>query len=216
MDKVKILIPARRNSKGLPFKNRLLFNETVDSIPKKYHKHIIVSTDDEVLIEKCGSMGLKVSIRPDELAIDTTSTKEVIEYLVKNGDLNCDDVVIMLYLTYPERTFKEVKNVYRLFLDNKEKSLLCKKNFKGAHPYLYMLNVGNNKGRQLVKHNLYRRQDYPEIFEISHYISIFKVSELGKLNNNLYNDDTYFFKIYDVIDVDTKKDFDGLLRKEKK
>lgn len=215
MNNVKILIPARRNSKGLPFKNRLLFNKTIDSIPKEYHKHIVVSTDDEYLIEKCESIGLRVSIRPDELSIDTTSTKEVVKYLVKNGDLNEYDVVIMLYLTYPERTFNEIKEVYNIFINENIKSLLCKKDIKGTHPYLYMLDTGENKGMQLIKHDMYRRQDYPDIFEISHYISIFNVNEIDNLNNNLYNKKTYFFKISDVIDVDTEKDLNELLHKKR-
>jgi CMP-N-acetylneuraminic acid synthetase len=215
MNNVKILIPARRNSKGLPFKNRLLFNKTIDVIPKEYHKQIIVSTDDEYLIEKCESIGLRVSIRPDELSIDTTSTKEVVEYLVKNGDLNEDDVVIMLYLTYPERTFNQIKEVYNIFTNKNIKSLLCKKDIKGTHPYLYMLDTGENKGTQLIKHDMYRRQDYPNIFEISHYISIFNINEINKLNNNLYNNETYFFGISDVIDIDTEKELNELLHKKR-
>ena len=46
---MKIVIPARRNSKGLPFKNRQLFRHTVDKIPNKFLKDIIVTTDDEVI-----------------------------------------------------------------------------------------------------------------------------------------------------------------------
>ena len=77
-----------------------------------------------------------------------------------------------------------------------------------------MFDLDNNKGSQLVKHNLYRRQDYPAVFEISHYVCIFNVNELTNLNNNLYNDETFFFKIDDVVDVDTKTDLDGVLRKK--
>ena len=41
-------------------------------------------------------------------------------------------------------------------------------------------------GKQLVKHNLYRRQDYPKCFRICHMVSIFKSNQLKNLNNNLY------------------------------
>ena len=37
---MKIVIPARRNSKGLPFKNRQLFRHTVDKIPNKWNAEI--------------------------------------------------------------------------------------------------------------------------------------------------------------------------------
>ena len=88
--------------------------------------------------------------------------------------------------------------------------LLCKKDIKGTHPYLYMFDLGDNKGKQLIEHNLYRRQDYPKVFELSHFISIFKVSELDNLNNNLYNDETIFYQINNVIDVDTVNDLNKL------
>jgi hypothetical protein len=78
-----------------------------------------------------------------------------------------------------------------------------------------MFDLGNNKGQQLIQHNLYRRQDYPLVFEISHYIAIFNVSHVSELNNNLYDNETFFFKINDVTDVDTKVDLDGVFHKEK-
>ena len=215
MKNVKILIPARRNSKGLPFKNRKLFNETISKIPKEYLDKVILSTDDEFLIEIGKEMGLNVSIRPDELSVDETSTKEVLEYHINKGEINICDTIIMLYLTYPERSWLEVEKAYELFNIKKLKSFLCKKSLTGTHPYLFMIDSGDGKGEQLVKHNLYRRQDYPKVFEISHYIGIFNVIYINKLNNNLYNENTYFYEIGDVIDVDTKEDLDGLFRKKK-
>ncbi len=215
MNNVKILIPARRNSKGLPFKNRILFDHTIDIIPVELRNKVLVSTDDEVLIEKAKLMGLDVSVRPDSLAEDETSTKDVVLYHINNGDINTNDVIVMLYLTYPERTWGDVVRAYNIFNEFKVNSLLCKKEIKGTHPYLYMFDIGNNKGEQLVKHDLYRRQDYPLVFEISHYIAIFNVSYISELNNNLYDNETFFLKINDVTDVDTKVDLDGVFSKEK-
>lgn len=61
-------------------------------------------------------------------------------------------------------------------------------------------------GSQVISHDLYRRQDYPTCFEISHYIAIFIASSIYNLNNNLYTDSTIFWPISNVIDVDLKKD----------
>ena len=44
------VIPARKGSKGLPGKNRILLKYTIDTIPKDYHKKVIVSTDDIEII----------------------------------------------------------------------------------------------------------------------------------------------------------------------
>jgi N-acylneuraminate cytidylyltransferase len=215
MDNLTILIPARRNSKGLPFKNRILFDNTINIIPNELLSKVLISTDDEVLIEKAKLMGLSVSIRPDNLAKDETSTKDVVQYHIDNGDIDEKSLVIMLYLTYPERTWNDVERAYNAFVESSSNSLLCKKEIKGTHPYLYMFDLGNNMGKQLIEHNLYRRQDYPLLFEISHYIAIFNVSYFNELNNNLYNNETFFLKINDVTDVDTKVDLDGVFLKEK-
>ena len=69
------------------------------------------------------------------------------------------------------------------------------------------------KGKQLIKHDLYRRQDYPNCFEISHFICLFKVLELNNLNNNMYNSNTIFYKIRQVVDVDQPIDMENFYGK---
>lgn len=206
MENIKIVIPARRNSKGLPFKNRILFYQTVNKIPKKYLEHVIVSSDDEVIIEECANSGITCDVRKPELAEDTISTKDVLVDLLDRGLITEEHTVIMLYLTYPERTWKDIKKALDWFQNHRTYSLLCKKEIKGTHPYLYMFESGEHWGEQLVHHDLYRRQDYPKVFEISHFICIFKAKALKFLNNNLYYHHTFFYPINDVVDVDTEND----------
>lgn len=205
---IKYVIPARRNSKGLPFKNRKLITYTLDKLPKKVIKNTILTTDDEELLKVGLNYGINCVNRDPSLALDETSTKDVILDLKHRKVIDNDDIVIMLYLTYPQRSWADVRKAMSFFIDNGAKSLLCRKEIIGTHPYLYMLDVDGIRGKQLTPHNLYRRQDYPKVFEISHFISIFNVDELGNLNNNLYNKETVFYPIDDVIDVDTKNDLD--------
>lgn len=203
-----ILIPARRNSKGLKFKNRRLFEFTVAEIPQDYLSKTYVSTDDEEIRDKALQL-CNVHDRTEEVSGDTASTLSLVRQFKDDLSLTGDEIIVMLYLTYPERTFKEVLDAVRFFKNNNLKSMLCKKETK-VSPYLQMFDLGNGKGRQIIKHNLYRRQDYPKTFEISHYISIFKASEIKNLNNNLYNVDTHFYDIEDKIDVDSKEDLERL------
>lgn len=205
IENFKIVIPARRNSKGLPFKNRKLFPITLLNIPEKYHKNIIVTTDDEIIIDYCKVSGIDFHFRPEHLSNDEASTKDVMLDLI-DKKINFNDRVIMLYLTYPERTWSDIERSVSTYIEKKVKSLLCKKEFNSTHPYLLMLELDENKGRQLIEHDLYRRQDYPKVFEISHFISIFDVSELNNLNKNLYNEDTFFLPIENKIDVDYESD----------
>ena len=208
---IKYVIPARRNSKGLPFKNRKLISYTLNMLPDDVLKDTVLTTDDEELIKVAKECGINFIERDPNLALDETSTKDVILDLKNRDIIDDDDIVVMLYLTYPERNWVDVENALDFYIKNNGCSLLCKKEIKGTHPYLYMLETGKLCGKQLVDHNLYRRQDYAKVFEISHFVSIFNVDELGKLNDNLYNNNTIFYPIKDMIDVDTKDDFDRLI-----
>ena len=54
MDKFKnswFIIPARKGSKGVPLKNRFLIDFTINSIPLELRNKIIVSTDDNFILD---------------------------------------------------------------------------------------------------------------------------------------------------------------------
>jgi CMP-N-acetylneuraminic acid synthetase len=210
---MKIIIPARLGSKGLPFKNRTLFKHTANIIPEEYKKSVWVTTDDPIVATLANDHGFNLIRRPDSLGRDTTSTREVLLHALTEIDSTPDDIIVMLYLTYPERTWEDIGRALTFFLDYYKlgitDSLLCKKETK-THPYLCLQELGSNGifGTQLTLHDLYRRQDYPKCFEISHYLCIFKSSAIYKLNRNLYCDSTIFYEIPEVVDVDTQKDLD--------
>ncbi len=76
-------------------------------------------------------------------------------------------------------------------------------NVSGLFRYLFI----DENGKQIIKHDFYRRQDYPLCYEITHYVAIYRVSEIKKLNKQLFNDDTTWWDIEDKLDVDYEKDF---------
>tara|TARA_R110000796_G_scaffold10235_1_gene34214 strand:+ start:1160 stop:1801 length:642 start_codon:yes stop_codon:yes gene_type:complete len=206
---VKIVIPARRGSKGVPFKNRILLEHTLNIIPDSLKGDVIISTDDDFIIEKAKEYKVKAVRRSDKLSSDEASVKDVLINLIKNENISCQQTIIMLYLTYPERTWEEVESILSFFNDNDAKSVLCKKEVK-THPHMCMFEAADGlRGKQVVRHNLYRRQDYPKCFEISHYMCAIKASEVNNLNKNLYNEDTFFYQIEDKIDIDYKKDLEA-------
>ena len=206
---MKIVIPARRGSKGVPFKNRILLEHTLNIIPDSLKSDVIISTDDDFIIEKAKEYKVKAVRRSDKLSSDEASVKDVLINLIKNENISCQQTIIMLYLTYPERTWEEVESILSFFNDNDAKSVLCKKEVK-THPHMCMFEAADGlRGEQVVRHNLYRRQDYPKCFEISHYMCAIKASEVNNLNKNLYNEDTFFYQIEDKIDIDYKKDLEA-------
>lgn len=203
---MKILIPARKGSKGVKFKNRTLLEYTLATIPVELQKETYVSTDDEVIKKTIENTNFNTHDRSLSSASDTASIKQLVEEFcsdVVSEDI--DEIVVMLYLTYPQRTYSDIKRAIEFFNENSSKSLLCRQPLK-SNPFLCMYEEDGYKGSQIIPHNLYRRQDYPKCFEISHFVSIFKKSEVKNLNNNMYNKNTIFLEVPRVLDIDTELD----------
>jgi len=194
------VIPARQESKGMPFKNRRLFSYTKKTIPMAVWENTILTTDDKEIMGEGSEFNILE--RDEKLSGDTASTKYVLLDVIEKFELEKDDIIVMLYLTYPERTWSDISRGIDFFMAKEARSLLCRKDIK-THPYLCVY----ENGRQLVKHDLYRRQDYPKVFEICHFLFIARVDEIKKLNNNLYNENTIYMDIPDKVDVDTEQDF---------
>lgn len=206
---MKIIIPARAQSSGLPYKNRKLFSYTAKIIPRDFASDTYVFSDDAVISGFSKYYGFNNIPRPPRVSTDSISTKDSMKYCLDSLNL-IDESIIMLYLTYPERTWKDVQRAIHMFNEYGASSLLCRKEISTS-PYLMLKSEDDHKGSKLFNHDLYRRQDYPECFEISHFISIFKSGDINNLGQNMYNSDTIFMPISaTTIDVDTQKDLDNL------
>jgi CMP-N-acetylneuraminic acid synthetase len=210
---MKIIIPARLGSKGLPFKNRKLFHSTASSIPSHLSNEVWVTTDDLEIVKLARQYNFNVLIRPDHLAKDETSIKDVLLHALTSIDAKDDETVCVLYLTYPQRTWEDISKAHQWYIENSNElplySMLCKQEVK-SNPFLCLFDEDGHFGSQVINHDLYRRQDYPPTFELSHYIAFFKSGNLPELNNNIYNRYTLFYPIDRVIDVDTQNDLNKL------
>lgn len=208
------IIPARKGSKRFKNKNRKLLYYTLDELPPEEYKQTIITTDDPAIKKEVSNTDVKVLDRDNELANDEASMKDVlIDVRESFGFITKQDIFVLLYLTYPGRSYTDIEEARKFFDDHNSKSLLCRQPVK-SHPYLCMYQKNNNRGSQIVEHNLYRYQDYPEVFELSHFISIMEAGVIEDLNPNLYNEDTVYFPLRrNVVDVDYKSDFDEFLRK---
>ena len=205
------VIPARRDSKGLPFKNRKLLDYTINNIPIELHEKTIVTTNDEKIIEKLSATNINVLRRDERLCLDDISIKDVMLDVVKKFQMKSNDIIVMLYLTFPDRKFSDIKKILDYYFDREIKTLTCCVEPK-THPYLVLYKKEDQKGEQVVKHDLYRRQDYPECLEMRHFVCIFQVDEIQRLNNNMYNESTIFYKIDNDIDVDHENDLKEFLK----
>jgi len=211
MNNVWFIIPARKGSKGVPKKNRLLLKHTLEIIPESYRSNIIVSTNDEFIINEVKELysDCRIHQRSEESASDSSSVKECIKEIIE--DFSLSGPIVMLYLTYPERTWADVEAAWNWYTSKNATSMLCREEVD-IHPYLCLYDVGNDRGQQMIEHNLCCRQEYPPCFKICHMVAIFNTEEVAKLNNNLYNESTVFYKIPVVLDIDTSKDLEKFLK----
>lgn len=200
---IHYIIPARKNSKDIPLKNRILFKYTANIIPKNLCKKIIVSTNDNEIIKLASKYKFNTHKRSEINSSDIASTKDFLIEIIE--DMNLSGQICMLYLTYPQRKWSDVVNAIKFFKDQKASSLLCREEIK-THPYVCLYEHEKFKGKQIVKHDLCRRQDYPKCFKICHNIAIFNCKEIHNLNSNIYNDDTIYFPIKTSLDIDTPLD----------
>ena len=110
-DNFTILIPARKGSKGLPLKNRTLFDHTAKIIPKEYSNDVYVSTDDAFFYDKCNEYGFNYHSRKHEHSMDTSTSKDFVQEFLKKSK----KYLITLYLTYPERKWESVERAIKFF-----------------------------------------------------------------------------------------------------
>lgn len=201
-----IIIPARKGSKGLPLKNRTLVPLTLSQV--KDNQNLILTTNDLHIIDSVNRnsnvKNVKIRKRPECISDDEATMKETIQDVVSHFNLKGD--LVILYPTYPERTMQDIEKSYAFFKENNLKSMLCRKKVK-THPFMCLASDRGIHGKKIFEHELYRRQDYPDCFEISHFIVILNCEELDKLNNQMFNNETGFYQIDEKIDVDYAKDF---------
>ena len=201
------LIPARKGSKGFPLKNRKLFEYTAKTFPEHIKDRLYVSTDDEFIKEAAKEFNINVINRPEELAQDNTSMKDVVLHFKDSLQIesNCD--IVLLYLTYPQRTWADIVKIYEYFSNRQEKSLVCCEDVK-EHPYLCFQLQDNQKADLLIEHSLYRRQDYPSCVKMSMFVACYKADILEELHDLMFEDNTIFYKLQQhKVDVDYLEQF---------
>ena len=113
------IIPARGGSKGIPRKNirdlcgKPLVAYSIEvALKAKKIDRVIVSTDDEEIAEISRSFGAEVPfLRPPELAVDSTTTIDVLVHLVET--LKSLDNLKFTHLTLlqPTSPLRNAKNI---------------------------------------------------------------------------------------------------------
>tara|TARA_B100001245_G_C22879431_1_gene422849 strand:- start:1174 stop:1860 length:687 start_codon:yes stop_codon:yes gene_type:complete len=208
------IIPARKGSKGLPFKNRMFFDYSADFIDSQMiWDRVIVSSNDEIIKKKVKDKGYEFHSRSEELSGDTISVKEVFCEVVKDFRLDQEDIlwVISLPVVYKNpRDFRKAKAI----IDEGNYRSLCGFITAKSHPfYCWSFNKKNEILTQYIDNDIYRRQDLPPAFTPHNYLQCMKVSELHKLNSEMLNSKTFPYFLdketeANLIEIDTPEELE--------
>jgi len=115
------LIPARRDSKRFPGKNRSSFNGTSlleltlkAAMESGVVEEVYISSNDNLLLQDAETLGIKVPfVRDESLAQDETSSWEVVIDFVKRTRYRGD--ICLLQLTSPRREANDIKNLTEIY-----------------------------------------------------------------------------------------------------
>lgn len=118
------IIPARGGSKRLPRKNILdlngkpLLTWSIEAgLKSKYIDKVIVTSDDDEILEVSKKIGADIIKRPKALANDTATTFDAIKHTIEN--IEKYDYIILLQPTSPLRTQKHIDEaIEELFVKN--------------------------------------------------------------------------------------------------
>jgi N-acylneuraminate cytidylyltransferase len=217
MKNTLVIIPARGGSKGIPGKNiklldgKPLIQYTIDVVRKLFSdQQIIISTDDQSIIDVVEQLGLKVPFkRPAELATDTAGTYEVLLHAMKFAEQNGVqfDKVLLLQPTSPFRTQTNIEEAFALYKEELDMVVSVKET--KSNPY-YVLFEENAQGflEKSKQGNFTRRQDCPKVWEYNGAIYIMNKSKLQLTPPAQFTQiRKYVMSEFESLDIDTPMDW---------
>jgi CMP-N,N'-diacetyllegionaminic acid synthase len=215
--KVLAIIPARAGSKTLKRKNiktlldKPLIIWTLDAAKKsKFINEIVISTDSEEIQKIVNEYGFECnSLRPSELALDTTTSYEVINYEIsrKNGF----DIVCMLQPTSPIRDSSDLDMAFDSFLSNNATSCVSVYKIQDIPYWTFKLSQTGFLSPLFSKEYFSkRRQELDDVYALNGAIYISKIKDY-LINKSFVTDKTLPFEmtIERSIDIDTIDDFEA-------
>ncbi|KKN47985.1 hypothetical protein LCGC14_0657430 [marine sediment metagenome] len=208
---IHYLIPARAGSTRFPNKNRLLVPFAMELLlpNTRMREDVTLSTDDTRLIDEYRST-VRVIERPEHLCQPKTSMKATAIHAADLLDLPPTCLLVILYPTYPCRTWQDICDCVEFFVNQRAKSVLCAEPLLD-HPILAFEWLADHRGQPVITSTVYRGQDQLDCFRLCHYVVIIRVDELTRVNNQLYNAETHFFRLKKrPLDVDHMRDIHEL------
>ena len=224
-NKFLAIIPARKNSKGLKNKNKLLFNgkplfywPILAATNSKFIDRVVVSSDDNDILIKSKNFDKYKKIdfikRPRKYSLDHSKSSEFImhalDFFTKNNIFF--EYIVLLEPTSPLTTAEDVNKVCNMIIkDKKIDSIVSVSLNDKYHPsYNYELKKNNSMKSYLFGKNdtTIRRQDLKELYYLDGSIYVSKVSSFVKYLSFVQKKTKgIILESYKSIEIDSMIDF---------
>lgn len=225
------IIPARGGSKGVPKKNirnlagkPLIYYTIKSANESKFINKVIVSSDDEEILDKSKEYGSTIIKRPKSISDDYSPTIDTIlhvleelkkddEHYKDNAKINKKDevdIVVLLQATSPFRTSEDIDEAIEKFLSKQDEfnSLISVSKFE--EPPYWALEINKDELTPIFgeKYLKMRRQDLKSAYIPNGAIFISTPKYLFK-NKGFHGDKVmaYLMDGEKSIDIDTEFDF---------
>lgn len=225
------IIPARGGSKRITKKNlknfcgKPILAYSIENAKNcGIFSQIIVSSDDEEILEFARDYGVSAQVRPKELSDDYTGTREVILFVIKqleqkleshqtieSQNMKIDSVddfwVCCLYATAPLLDFKVLKNAYELAKISAQSCYCFGVVEYDYSPYrAFKITQGYNT-MLFPKHFVKRSQDLEKIYHDAGQFYFAKKSVWQKRENIFEDSISFLLPPSCVQDIDTLEDW---------
>ncbi len=209
------IIPARGGSKRLPQKNILdlcgkpLISWSIEAALKsKYISKVVVSSDDEEILNISSNFGADIIKRPYELANDTATTFDAIKHTIDN--LEEYEYVVLLQPTSPLRNEKHINEAIELLEEKRADAIVSICEMEHSPLWSNTLPEDGNMRGFLREEILNKRsQDLEKYYRVNGAVYICKTDKLLE-NKSFFLKDNIFAYIMDrksSIDIDEEIDF---------
>ena len=210
------IIPARGGSKRLPRKNILDLNgkpliawSIEAGLDSKYIDKVVVSSDNNEILDIAQKFGADVIVRPKELASDTATTFDTIKHTIRS--LEQYDYIVLLQPTSPLRNSKHIDEAIELLEKKDADSVVSVCEMEHSPLWSNTLDVSLSMKGFLRDEVLNKRsQDLENYYRLNGAIYICKTDKLLD-KKSFFLKDNIFAYIMDresSIDIDEKIDFD--------
>lgn len=217
--RVLALIPARGGSKGLPGKNiqpvdgRPLLDWSITAARgSRYVDRVILSSDDEAIIDVARACGCDVPFRrPAALATDEATTLDVILHAL--DALPGYDLLVLLQPTSPLRASADIDTACERLVDHGASSCVSVCAVEQSPYWMYTIDDGQLRPIVEMPAGVARRQDLPPVYMLNGAVYAVDIVRL-RVTRTIITTDTvaHVMPMERSIDIDTAADFEAFQR----